>query len=117
MQYYADLSYSSQNGHCPYCGRWRLTYFLPDLCGLFRETSRVEVSVLGRESMSHALTYSRNTPIWGLHRVIWLHIPHGMRVIDRRLTNGRLSTSIFRTAHTLWNDRHPTIMVRKYASF
>jgi len=28
-----------------------------------------------------------------------------------RLSNGRISASLGRLAHTLWNDRHPVIMV------
>ncbi|TVY56328.1 Palmitoyltransferase SWF1 [Lachnellula cervina] len=53
----------------------------------------------------------RNTPIGWLHRVIWIRIPQGFRSLDQILTNGRLSTSVSRTAHTLWNDRHPTVMI------
>ncbi|RAL62555.1 hypothetical protein DID88_004405 [Monilinia fructigena] len=30
---------------------------------------------------------------------------------DRRLTNGRLSASVGKLAHTLWNDRHPVVMI------
>jgi hypothetical protein len=60
--------------------------------------------------------FRRNTPIGALHRLIWLYIPHGFRSADQRLTNGRLSASILRLAHTLWNDRHPVVMVRKHMS-
>ncbi|TVY80332.1 Palmitoyltransferase SWF1 [Lachnellula suecica] len=34
-----------------------------------------------------------------------------LRSLDQRLTNGRLSSSITRFAHVLWNDRHPTVMI------
>jgi hypothetical protein len=43
--------------------------------------------------------------------VIWLHIPRGFRAMDQRLTQGRLSAWIAKLAHTLWNDRHPVVMV------
>lgn len=45
---------------------------------------------------------------------MWLHIPEGFRRIDQKLTNGRLSSWISKLAHTLWNDRHPLVMVRIY---
>ena len=54
----------------------------------------------------------RNTPIGALHRVMWIHIPGGFQKIDRKLTDGRLSAWVGRLAHTLWNDRHPLVMVR-----
>ncbi|KAE8445128.1 hypothetical protein EG329_013730 [Mollisiaceae sp. DMI_Dod_QoI] len=53
----------------------------------------------------------RNTPIGALHRVIWLHIPSAMRAVDQRLTQGRLSAWMTKVAHTLWNDRHPVVMI------
>lgn len=59
------------------------------------------------------LTSSRSTPIGALHRVIWLHIPGAMRSIDQSLTQGRLSAWMAKAAHTLWNDRHPLVMVRR----
>jgi len=43
--------------------------------------------------------------------VIWIHIPHGLSVLDQRLTSGRLSLSVSKLAHTLWNDRHPVVMI------
>ncbi|KAB8293885.1 hypothetical protein EYC80_009362 [Monilinia laxa] len=52
----------------------------------------------------------RNTPIGSLHRVIWVHIPRAFRAADKKLTNGRLSASVGKLAHTLWNDRHPVVM-------
>ncbi|KAK6597534.1 DHHC zinc finger domain-containing protein [Botrytis cinerea] len=53
----------------------------------------------------------RGTPIGSLYRVLCVHIPRGFRAADERLTNGRLSTSVGRLAHTLWNDRHPVVMI------
>jgi palmitoyltransferase len=68
---------------------------------------------LESSSMSYQkLILRRNTPIGGLHRVIWLHIPSGFRAVDQKVTQGRLSAWIMKVAHTLWNDRHPVIMVR-----
>jgi hypothetical protein len=31
--------------------------------------------------------------------------------MDQRLTQGRLSAWVTKLAHTLWNDRHPVVMV------
>lgn len=53
----------------------------------------------------------RNTPIGMLHRAMWIHVPNGLRSVDQWLTNGRLSASVVRIAYTLWNDRHPTVMI------
>ncbi|KAH8684234.1 DHHC palmitoyltransferase-domain-containing protein [Tricladium varicosporioides] len=53
----------------------------------------------------------RNTPVGALHRIIWIHIPNGLRRLDQRFTNGRISSSTMRLAHTLWNDRHPVVMI------
>lgn len=47
-----------------------------------------------------------------LHRAMWIHVPNGLRSVDQWLTNGRLSASVVRIAYILWNDRHPTVMVR-----
>jgi len=35
--------------------------------------------------------------------------------MDQRLTQGRLSAWIAKLAHTLWNDRHPVVMVSVFA--
>ncbi|KAG9238912.1 DHHC palmitoyltransferase-domain-containing protein [Amylocarpus encephaloides] len=53
----------------------------------------------------------RNTPIGFLYRVLWIHIPRGLTRIDQALTGGRISTTTKRYAHTLWNDRHPLVMI------
>ncbi|TAQ85460.1 hypothetical protein B7494_g6204 [Chlorociboria aeruginascens] len=53
----------------------------------------------------------RNTPVGFLHRVLWIHIPRGFRAVDQRLTQGRFSSMVARIAHTLWNDRHPVVMI------
>ena len=56
----------------------------------------------------------RNNPIGALYRLIWIHIPGGFRKLDQVVTSGRLSAWIGKLAHTLWNDRHPLVMVRTY---
>jgi hypothetical protein len=63
------------------------------------------------EQLNYRLICRRNTPIGALHRAIWIHIPHGFTFIDQRLTNGRLSSSVTKLAHILWNDRHPIVMI------
>ncbi|KAH8601403.1 DHHC palmitoyltransferase-domain-containing protein [Bisporella sp. PMI_857] len=81
--------------------------------GLFRNIAIVvlTISFLTFVAFFGRLPALRNTPIGFLHRVIWLHTPHGFRIVDQRLTNGRLSSSVSRLAHTLWNDRHPIVMI------
>jgi uncharacterized membrane protein len=37
--------------------------------------------------------------------------------MDQRLTQGRLSAWIMKLAHTLWNDRHPVVMVSVFVVF
>lgn len=54
----------------------------------------------------------RNTPLGAMHRGLWIHLPSGFRRVDQRVTNGQVSAWVGRTAHHLWNDRHPVIMVR-----
>lgn len=61
--------------------------------------------------MYRELICLRNTPIGALHRVIWIHIPSSFRSLDQRISRGRLSAWTLKTAHTLWNDRHPIVMV------
>ncbi|KAL3421620.1 DHHC zinc finger protein [Phlyctema vagabunda] len=53
----------------------------------------------------------RNTPVGALHRVLWIYLPRTLRALDQRLSNGRLSSSVGRLAHTLWNDRHPVVLI------
>lgn len=49
-----------------------------------------------------------------LHRGLWIYLPAGFRRLDQYVTNGRFSAWLGRTAHHLWNDRHPVIMVRSH---
>lgn len=37
-------------------------------------------------------------------------MPAGLRAIDQRLTQGRLTAWAAKQAHILWNDRHPIVM-------
>jgi len=60
---------------------------------------------------------TRNTPIGALHRVMWIHIPDGFRKVDQRITNGRFSAWIGRLAYTLWNDKHPVVLVSLDSTF
>ncbi|KHJ31451.1 putative dhhc zinc finger domain-containing protein [Erysiphe necator] len=53
----------------------------------------------------------RKTPVGWLHRVIWFHIPSGLRFIDQKLTHGRISTWVVKQVNHLWNDRHPLVLI------
>ncbi|RKF53211.1 Palmitoyltransferase SWF1 [Golovinomyces cichoracearum] len=53
----------------------------------------------------------RKTPIGWLYRVLWVQLPSGLRVVDKKLTNGQISLWVLRLASHLWNDRHPLILI------
>ncbi len=52
-----------------------------------------------------------NTPIGHLYRLLWIHIPHHLRLFDAWLTQGRLTRSFWRFSQYLMNERHPLVMV------
>lgn len=64
----------------------------------------------------HFITSSSSSSSRFCAVICWLltgvHIPSGVRGIDQRLTQGRLSSWAAKQAHILWNDRHPIVMVR-----
>lgn len=53
----------------------------------------------------------RKTPVGWLHRVIWVHIPSGLRTLDQKLTHGRITSWIIKQVNHLWNDRHPLVLI------
>jgi hypothetical protein len=107
-------SLQGYDGDCPQCGPRGPSYIFSHLRCIFREATHPEVPMaLPLSNCYHQeLMLLRNTPIGLLHRAMWIHIPNGLQSVDQWLTNGRLSASVVRVAYTLWNDRHPTVMVR-----
>ncbi|SPO02692.1 related to SWF1 Spore Wall Formation [Cephalotrichum gorgonifer] len=53
----------------------------------------------------------RHTPIGFINRLIVARIPHAILALDKRLTRGRLSSSLRRFGSYIVNDRHPTIVI------
>ncbi|ROW03647.1 hypothetical protein VPNG_07153 [Cytospora leucostoma] len=53
----------------------------------------------------------RHTPIAWLHRFIWNTLPGSLLALDRRVTSGRLSSSMQRFGNYMMYDRHPTVLL------
>lgn len=54
----------------------------------------------------------RNTPIGFLHRCVWHQLPEFVLYVDKRLTGGRLTSSLTRLVHYLAYEKHPVVLVR-----
>jgi palmitoyltransferase len=54
---------------------------------------------------------SRKTPIGLLHRIIWIHIPHGISYIDARLFGGQILRSWGRAGNYILYENHPLVLV------
>lgn len=70
------------------------------------------VSVLTFIALFGRLPALRRTPIGWLYRALCLHLPRGLKTVDRRATGGRVtlySTSIFRY---LFYTQNPVVIVR-----
>jgi hypothetical protein len=78
------------------------------LVGILALTFMVFVTFFGR------LPALRNTPIAGLHKLIWIHIPNATMAVDQRLTSGRISRSVKRSFNFMMYDRHPTVVVSRH---
>ncbi len=85
-----------------------VTFFgrLPALRYVFHNLSSL---TWHRHCLNHI--FSRNTPISGLHRLIWVYLPNCVLSLDLRLTSGKVTGSMTRLANHLMYDRHPTIVV------
>ncbi|KAK7742353.1 palmitoyltransferase swf1 [Cytospora paraplurivora] len=46
-----------------------------------------------------------------LHRFIWITLPGSLLALDRRVTSGRLSSSMQRFGKYMMYDRHPTVLL------
>ncbi|KAH8707522.1 palmitoyltransferase swf1 [Phaeosphaeriaceae sp. PMI808] len=53
----------------------------------------------------------RNTPIGFLHRLIVSHIPSGLRKLDLKLTNGRITSGGSRLGHHLMYEKHLAVVI------
>ncbi|PGH13325.1 hypothetical protein AJ79_03742 [Helicocarpus griseus UAMH5409] len=51
------------------------------------------------------------TPIGSLHRVIWIHFPKFLRLIDGTIFGGRVTRWGSRTGNYLMNENHPIILI------
>ncbi|KAK5163951.1 palmitoyltransferase swf1 [Saxophila tyrrhenica] len=53
----------------------------------------------------------RKTPIGWLQRVLCLHIPNGMRAIDRHTTGGRITIKSKRLGRYLFYEKNPIVLI------
>ncbi|KAL2257780.1 hypothetical protein VTK26DRAFT_9175 [Humicola hyalothermophila] len=53
----------------------------------------------------------RHTPIAWLHRVLWIHLPKALLSLDRRLSGGRVTSSLSRFSNYMMYERHPTVLI------
>lgn len=53
----------------------------------------------------------RRTPIAWLHRFLWISLPNSLLTLDRKITSGRLSSSMRRFGNYMMYDRHPTVLI------
>ena len=54
----------------------------------------------------------RKTPIGWLQRALCLHLPNGLKYVDRRTTGGQLTTRSKRLGHYLFYEANPVVLVR-----
>ncbi|KAF4595871.1 DHHC zinc finger membrane protein [Ophiocordyceps camponoti-floridani] len=53
----------------------------------------------------------RRTPVGGLHRLLWIHVPAALSALDDRLTSGRLTRWLLSFGSFMLHDRHPTVVI------
>jgi hypothetical protein len=56
----------------------------------------------------------RKTPIGFLHRVLWIHIPHGLARLDLLLLGGRLVPSCQKFGRYIAYENHPLVLVSDF---
>lgn len=54
----------------------------------------------------------RKTPIGWVQRALCLHLPNGLRAIDRKTTGGRLTSRSKRLGQWLFYEKNPVVLVR-----
>lgn len=59
---------------------------------------------------------SRRTPIGFLHRLLWIHIPHGFARLDSILLGGRLVPCCKSFGRYIAYDNHPLVLVSRVGS-
>jgi palmitoyltransferase len=58
----------------------------------------------------------RKTPIGWLQRVLCLHIPNGLRTVDRLATGGRITSKSRRLGQYLFYEKNPVVLVCTFSS-
>ena len=58
----------------------------------------------------------RKTPIGWLQRLLCLHIPNGLRALDRSTTGGRVTIKSKRLGRYLFYEQNPIVLVRTPSS-
>jgi len=53
----------------------------------------------------------RKTPIGWLQRALCLHLPNGLRKVDRRVTGGKVDERSRRLGHYLFYEGNPVVLV------
>ncbi|THX05277.1 zf-DHHC-domain-containing protein [Aureobasidium pullulans] len=53
----------------------------------------------------------RKTPIGFSHRLLCIYVPNGFRRLDARYTGGRMSRSIARLTHYLFQEKNPLVLL------
>jgi hypothetical protein len=60
---------------------------------------------------------NRHTPVAWLNKLILIHIPNGVLALDRLVTGGRFTSSLYRCGSFVVYDRHPTVLVSDFLVF
>lgn len=53
----------------------------------------------------------RKTPIGWLQRALCLHMPNGLKAVDRSITGGRITLKGQRLGHYLFYEKNPVVLV------
>jgi len=53
----------------------------------------------------------RRTPIGWLYRALCLHLPNGLKAVDRRATAGGLTSRSKKLGHYLFYEKNPVVLV------
>ena len=67
--------------------------------------------IFGSLRSTYRLRSNRRTPIGFLNRLLWIHLPNTFSNADRRITGGRLISTLADTGNYLLNEKHPLVLV------
>lgn len=65
------------------------------------------------QKIQSSANMDRKTPIGFLHRLLWIHIPHGLARLDLLLLGGRLVPCCQRFGRYIAYENHPLVLVSK----